>query len=60
MLRVGADSEHQLAQLTGLIQARILPHLSLADVQSLGQACRATSAALANLSDATLWQLAQV
>ena len=56
----GADQGGQLQQLTGVVQALVLPRLSLADLQSLGQACAATRATVRGLPYAQLRQLAQV
>ena len=41
------------------LQAFLVPHLRLADVQRLGQACRATRALVLSLPEAALRQLAQ-
>ena len=43
-----------------MLQTLVVPRLSLAGVQSLGQACRATHASVNGLSDNELRQLAQV
>ena len=43
-----------------MIKALVVPHMSLAAVQSLGQACRATRAIVRSLSDDQLRQLVQV
>ena len=60
VLLPGADQGGQLQQLTGVVQALVLPRLSLAELQSLGQACAATRATVHGLPDAQLRQLAQV
>ena len=43
-----------------MVQDLILPRLGLADLQSLGQACRATLAIVTSLSDVKLRQLIKV
>ena len=43
-----------------MVQALVLPRLSLADLQSFGQACVATCAIMRGQPDAQLRQLAQV
>ena len=59
-LLAGADQGGHLQQLTGVVQALVLPRLGLADLQSFGQACAATRAIVRGLPGAQLQQLAQV
>ena len=49
----------QLGLLLAPLQALLVPRLRLADVQRLGQTCRAARALVDSLPDATLRQLAQ-
>ena len=49
----------QLGLLSGPLQAFLVPHLRLADLQRLGQACRTARALVAALPEAALLQLAQ-
>ena len=66
MPRAGADrgcaaEAHaaQLGRLSEPLQALLVPRLSLADVQRLGQTCRAARALVLGLPEATLRQLAE-
>ena len=62
-LRPGAAGSQLIEQLLGatrVVQTHLVPHLSLAALQSLGQACRAMRAVTADLPPCQLWQLMQV
>ena len=55
-----APTTAQLGLLSEPLQALLVPHLRLADVQRLGQTCRATRVLVLGLPEATLRQLAEV